>query len=45
MKVYGAEAGSKTRYSLAVCTGTKTEMVTGNPHPKHISTSDVERQI
>ena len=39
VKIYGAEAGSETRYSPAVCTGTKTEMVTGTPDPKHISTS------
>ena len=43
-KIYGAEAGSETRYSTAVCTGTKTEMITGTPHPKHISTSYVGRQ-
>ena len=43
VKIYGAEAGSETRYSPAVCTGTKTEMITGTPDPKHISTSFVER--
>ena len=43
-KLYGAEPGSETRYSPAVCIGTKVEEVTGNPDPKHISTSYVERQ-
>jgi hypothetical protein len=31
------------RYSPAVCTGAKKNPVTGNPDPKHISTSYVER--
>ena len=44
VKIYGAEASSETRYSPAVCTGTKTEMITGKPDPKHISTTYVERQ-
>ncbi len=43
-KLYGAEAGSETRYSPAVCIGCKVETVTGAPDPKHISTSYVERQ-
>jgi IS1 family transposase len=43
-KIYGAEAGSETRYSPAVCIGCKSEAVTGAPDPKHISTSYVERQ-
>lgn len=43
-KIYGAEPGSETRYSPAVCIGTKAEEVTGAPNPKHISTSYVERQ-
>jgi hypothetical protein len=30
------------RYSLAVCIGCKSEAVTGDPDPKHISTSYVE---
>jgi IS1 family transposase len=42
-KIYGA-AGSETRYSPAVCSGCKTETITGDPNPKHISTSYVERQ-
>ena len=44
MKIYGAEPGSETRYSPAVCIGCKAEAVTGSPDPKHISTSYVERQ-
>ena len=42
-KIYGADPGSETRYSPAVCLGTKVEEITGNPNPKHISTCDVER--
>jgi hypothetical protein len=42
--IYGAEAGSETRYSPAVSIGCKSEAVTGAPDPKHISTSYVERQ-
>lgn len=42
-KVYGADPGSETRYSPAVCLGTKQEIITGSPNPKHISTSYVER--
>ncbi len=46
-KLYG-KAGDpenpETRYSPAVCTGTKIEKVLGDPDPKHISTSYVERQ-
>jgi IS1 family transposase len=43
-KIYGAEPGSETRYSPAVCLGCKVETVTGTPDPKHISTSYAERQ-
>ncbi len=43
-KIYGAEPGSETRYSPAVCLGTKVEEITGSPNRKHISTSYVERQ-
>ncbi len=46
-KLYG-KAGDPdnpgTRYSPGVCTGTKIEKVLGEPDPKHISTSYVERQ-
>lgn len=34
----------KKRYSLAKCLACKSEVVTGQPDPKHISTSYVERQ-
>jgi IS1 family transposase len=44
VNLYGAEAGSETRYSPAVCIGCKTQTVTDDPDPKHISTSHVERQ-
>jgi IS1 family transposase len=43
-KIYGADPGSETRYSPAVCLGTKVEEISGRPNPKHISTSYVERQ-
>jgi IS1 family transposase len=43
-KIYGQEANPEKRYSPAVCLGSKQEIVTGNPNPKHISTSYVERQ-
>ena len=44
VKIYGAEPGSETRYSPAVCLGCDMKEITGNPDPKHISTSYVERQ-
>jgi IS1 family transposase len=44
VKIYGAEPGSETRYSPALCLGCRVETVTGEPDPKHISTSYVERQ-
>jgi IS1 family transposase len=43
-KIYGADANPEKRYSPAVCLGCKIEEVTGEPNPKHISTSYVERQ-
>lgn len=43
-KLYGSEQSDEKRYSPAVCIGTKQEMITGTPDPKHISTSYVERQ-
>src|SRR3990170_4178670 len=44
-KLYGKNPKEdETRYSPAVCTGIKVEKVQGNPDPKHISTSYVERQ-
>jgi IS1 family transposase len=43
-KIYGQEANPEKRYSPAVCLGSKQEIVSGNPNPRHISTSYVERQ-
>lgn len=42
-KIYGQDANPEKRYSPAVCLGCKVETITGNPNPKHISTSYVER--
>src|SRR5206468_485320 len=44
VKVYGASGENETRYSPAKCLGCIPHEVTGNPDPKHISTSYVERQ-
>ena len=45
IKLYGAVPESaKGRYSPAECIGARKEPVEGNPNPKHISTSYVERQ-
>ncbi|HEV7731420.1 MAG TPA: helix-turn-helix domain-containing protein [Candidatus Binatia bacterium] len=44
IKVYGAERPGEARYSPATCIGTEFKIVAGNPDPKHISTSYVERQ-
>lgn len=47
VKLYGENTGNKkdqTRYSPATCIGCKTQVVSGRPHPGHISTSYVERQ-
>jgi IS1 family transposase len=43
-KIYGADPQPDKRYSPAVCLGCKTDVVTGDPDPKHVSTSHVERQ-
>jgi IS1 family transposase len=43
-KIYGAPAEPQTRYSPSQCIGIECRNVTGNPDPKHISTSYVERQ-
>jgi IS1 family transposase len=43
-KVYGAPSEHDTRYSPAVCIGCDMKTVSGNPDPKHVSTSFVERQ-
>jgi len=46
IKLYGGSegAGNEKKYSPAECTGAKKHTVSGNPDPKHISTSYVERQ-
>jgi len=44
-KLYGKNPKEdETRYSPAICTGTRIDTVLGNPDPAHISTSYVERQ-
>lgn len=44
VKLYGASGKNETRYSPAKCLGCIPQPVTGDPDPKHISTSYVERQ-
>lgn len=44
VKLYGNDRESETRYSPAECTGCRRAALSGNPNPKHISTSYVERQ-
>ena len=44
VKQYGLDKRKDdSRYSPAVCTGVKRTAVTGQPDPKHVSTSSVER--
>jgi IS1 family transposase len=44
-KIYGAPSESEQRrYSPARCIGSDIKVVSGNPDPKHVSTSYVERQ-
>jgi IS1 family transposase len=43
-KIYGAVVENETRYSPAVCIGCDMKVVIGDPDPKHVSTSYVERQ-
>jgi IS1 family transposase len=43
-KIYGASLENEARYSPAVCIGCEMKQVSGNPDPKHVSTSYVERQ-
>ena len=43
-KIYGASGENETRYSPAKCIGCDMKVVSGNPDPKHVSTSFVERQ-
>jgi IS1 family transposase len=44
VKVYGPSLEGQRRYSPAECTGAIKYRVEGNPDPKHVSTSFVERQ-
>jgi len=44
VKIYGASSMDESRYSPATCSGCRTGILAGNPDPKHISTSFVERQ-
>jgi 3-methyladenine DNA glycosylase/8-oxoguanine DNA glycosylase len=44
-KIYGAPTDAdQRRYSPAKCIGSDMKIVSGNPDPKHVSTSFVERQ-
>src|SRR6266567_3844407 len=43
-KIYGAVSKNEMRYSPARCIGCDMKVVSGDPDPKHISTSFVERQ-
>src|SRR5258708_10841893 len=43
-KVYRSPMENETRHSPAKCIGCSTKDVSGNPDPKHVSTSFVERQ-
>jgi IS1 family transposase len=45
VKIYGMpDSFSESRYSPATCIGCRTATISGEPDPKHISTSFVERQ-
>jgi IS1 family transposase len=44
VKIYGADPDKEATYSLAECVGCQRVHIIGNPDPKHISTSFVERQ-
>jgi IS1 family transposase len=46
VKLYGAEThghGHERKYSPSECIGARKDTITGNPDPKHISTSHTER--
>ena len=43
VKIYGIAEGAERRYSPAVCLGCESHTVTGDPDPKHINTSYIER--
>jgi IS1 family transposase len=44
VKIYGTAPEGQRRYSPAICTGAVKTRIEGNPDPKHVSTSYVERQ-
>ncbi len=44
IKIYGDTSEGQKRYSPAECIGCESKAVTGQPDPKHISTSFIERQ-
>jgi hypothetical protein len=44
VKIFGNDPEEQKRYSPAKCNGCKKEAILGDPDPKHISTSYVERQ-
>ena len=43
VKMYGVAPEGEKRYSPAICTGAHRRRVEGDPDPKHVSTSYVER--
>ena len=43
-KVYGSDPSAEKRYSPAKIVSMTSEVITGSPNPKHVSTSYVERQ-
>jgi IS1 family transposase len=44
VKLYGSSNDGESRYSPATCIGCRTGVLSGNPDPKYVSTSYVERQ-
>jgi IS1 family transposase len=44
VKLYGAERAGEARYTPAACIETRTNTISGDPDPRHVSTSYVERQ-
>jgi len=43
-KIYGPDPEAERRYSPQACVGVDVKVISGNPDPKHVSTSYVERQ-
>ena len=44
VKLYGSDVEAEKRYSPAQCVGCERKVIDGDPDPKHISTSYIERQ-